>query len=69
MLEVGTVYMENLPSPTYKTRQFTKSIKRTLPDDASKEVIQGEFERQQKVCEFFVKSDIDRHIARIEAEE
>ena len=57
-----TIYMENLPNPNYKTKQFTKGIEETLPDDISKEELIKKSDRQSAVCEAFVKADIERHI-------
>ena len=58
-----TMYMENLPNPNYKTKQFTKGIEETLPDDISKEELIKRSDRQSAVVEAFVKADIERHIA------
>lgn len=60
---ITSTYMENLPSPNYKTKQFTKSISETLPDDISKEELIKRSDRQSAVVEAFVKADIERHIA------
>ena len=61
-MELTTTYMENLPSPSYKTRQFTRTIKETLPDDIDKEGLLARADKQQKVCEALVKNDIARTI-------
>ena len=60
--ELSTTYLENLPSPTYKTRQFSRTITETLPDDVNTEIIEKCAIRQQKFCEYLVKRDIDRHM-------
>jgi hypothetical protein len=52
--------MENLPSPNYKTRQFTRITEVTIPDDATREQRAEEAERQQKIVETLVKNDIAR---------
>jgi hypothetical protein len=60
-VELTTSYMENLPSPTYKTRQFSRVISKTLPDNISKEDFTKEAEKQAAICETLVKNDIVRH--------
>jgi hypothetical protein len=64
-----TTYMENLPKPNYKTKQFTKSITETLPDDISKDDLIKRSDRQSQVVETFVKADIERHIAEAKEQE
>jgi len=64
LLETG--YTENLPSPNYKTRHFSRKVTETLPDDISKEDIVAKAERQQKLCETLVKNDIARHVEELQ---
>jgi len=67
-----TTYSENLPSPNYKTRHFTRSLQETLelPDgEEGKKVFLENAERQQKICETLVKNDINRHIEMMEKAE
>jgi len=61
-MELFAMYMENLPSPNYKTKQFTRSIKETVPDDISKEDLMKRAARQEALVEGLVKNDIARHI-------
>ena len=59
-----TSYMENLPSPNYKTRQFSRTIEETLELQDSEEGKQQFLEasaRQQTIRETLVKNDIARH--------
>jgi len=57
-----TMYMENLPSANYKSKQFTRRIAETLPDDISKEALLTKAARQQGMVEKLVGDDIDRHL-------
>jgi hypothetical protein len=61
-MQLSTTYMENLPSPNYKTKQFTRSISESLPDDITKDELMKRAERQALTVETFVKNDIVRHI-------
>lgn len=61
-MDISVTYMENLPSPNYKTRQFTRSITKTVPDSISKEDFLAEQNKLQMTCEALVKNDIARHI-------
>jgi hypothetical protein len=57
-----TTYLENLPSPNYKTKQFSRSVTETLPDDIDKPNLEARAARQASLVETLVKNDIARHI-------
>lgn len=59
-MEIETKYMENLPSANYKTRQFQKSIRQTIPDDSNQEAIADCFCSQQAIVEEAVLNDVER---------
>lgn len=66
-----TQYSENLPSPNYKTRHFTRTVQETLelPDGPEgREVFLKAAEKQQKIVETLVKTDIDRHIKALQSQ-
>jgi hypothetical protein len=58
-----TSYSENLPSPNYKTRHFSRTIQETIEvsdDEAGKQKFLEVAERHAKICETLVKNDIAR---------
>lgn len=65
-MQLSTTYMENLPSQSYKTKQFTRSISETLPDDVTKDELMKRAERQALTVETLVKNDIARHLQQAE---
>lgn len=68
-MKLETSYEENLPSPNYKTRRFSRTMSETLPEDISKEDFLKRAERQQAVLEMLVKGDIERHVEEMKAKE
>ena len=66
MKELETTYSENLPSPNYKTRHFTRTLRESLPDDIKKEAFQQAADRQGQIVETLVKNDISRHIVELQ---
>lgn len=61
-MDIETRYMENLPSPNYKTRQFERTVRQTIPEDSTKEVIWETAKKQQTIVESLVKRDIEKCI-------
>ena len=68
-MELTSTYMENLPSPSYKTRQFTRTLKKSIPDDITKENFLLEAQKQQSTVEWLVKGDIERHEAELKQQQ
>ena len=68
MKNFETSYSENLPSPNYKTRHFTRTIRESFPDDIEREDVQKAWDRQGQICETLVKNDIARHIEELSKE-
>lgn len=64
VMKLRTRYMENLPSPSYKTKQFERTIETEIPDNAEnvKELLLNEAKKHQTFLEALVKNDIARHI-------
>jgi hypothetical protein len=61
-MKLKTLYMENLTSPSYKTKHFERSIEIEIPDDMPTENKMEKANQIQIVLEELVRGDIKRHI-------
>jgi len=61
-VKLTTSYSENLPSANFKERRYTRTIEEEIPDNLSDEEKLKVADKQQKICETLVKSDIERGI-------
>jgi len=68
IMELETTYSENLPTPSYKTRHFTRTLRESFPKEISKEDFIKAADLQQKKVETLVKNDIARHLEELQKE-
>jgi hypothetical protein len=59
---LSTTYLENLVSPSYKKREFSRTVSEALPEGTTKEQFEERAEIQQSIVESLVQGDIKRTI-------
>jgi len=71
MPKLTTSYLENLPSPNYKKREFLRTIEEEIPAETfkDKDKFLAVADKHQKMCEALVKGDINRHVEEMKTQD